>query len=758
MNIFNTNIKNSNDIKCHTLEVEESVILPMGSINGSFIGDNSITGAKLSPQLNNNQLQALSDLASYEKIFKLNPVSGAIVDTLTENQVIATKKFNSLIIEETNPELTFTATNDSSINMNSTNDDTINFKSAFQIKHSSANPTDLEFRNIASDYSFFKFNLSTNTFGMGINAATNLPFTILNLDADGRTIKLPNCNNTQQTILLNNLSNGDKGCMTFNTETNRLLFWDGNAFHQIGGSVGLGDHTYLDSEFTLAHVNDVTKKINFNLNAITTGTTRTITIPDKNINLDDFVTKDLNETISGRKTFVDNDVIIENNRLLKLRNDFTDSFHSISYQSAGVLEAICLAGSDSSVQTSISSGYFTSNNSSNAWNDKFSVRFSNNTEPKLFLNNQEIFTDYQTLHSNVINSSIRNLGLQNSSLDMNNNSINNISQLNNTTSTELSYLNNVTSDIQTQLNSKIEVNSTNTLTNKTIDFSANTLTNVLSTNTAQNITATKTLTEASLRIKTSSATTQDNLLSIENTNSNNIVGFQLTNTARTRGIFLNNSTNNPLTVYSTGLTQTHDFFDDSIDVKNASGFYSINGANVLTGSTLGSTVLNSSLTSVGTLSSLTMGGNINLSTNNLTNVGTINGLEANNLLTNSSSSTLTNKTIDSTNNTISNIALSNLSTNLADTINGKWTQSNSLFGMDTIGTMEEKLEIKSFGVLTVMEIREAFTDVPTEYRVSGTKVVGARQAHIPDTFVGNEAATINNILTALRNHGLIAPS
>lgn len=43
----------------------------------------------------------------------------------------------------------------------------------------------------------------------------------------------------------------------------------------------------------------------------------------------------------------------------------------------------------------------------------------------------------------------------------------------------------------------------------------------------------------------------------------------------------------------------------------------------------------------------------------------------------------------------------------------------------------------------------------TEYRVNGTKVVGARQPAITDATAGTEVATINAILAALRAHGLI---
>jgi hypothetical protein len=43
-----------------------------------------------------------------------------------------------------------------------------------------------------------------------------------------------------------------------------------------------------------------------------------------------------------------------------------------------------------------------------------------------------------------------------------------------------------------------------------------------------------------------------------------------------------------------------------------------------------------------------------------------------------------------------------------------------------------------------------------ELRINGTKVVGVQQSAIADSAGGDEQAKINAILTALRNHGLIA--
>ena len=64
---------------------------------------------------------------------------------------------------------------------------------------------------------------------------------------------------------------------------------------------------------------------------------------------------------------------------------------------------------------------------------------------------------------------------------------------------------------------------------------------------------------------------------------------------------------------------------DVVGDINTSTDYNIGGTQVLSSTTLGSGVVNSSLTSLGTLSSLTMGGALNLNSNNITNGGTISG-------------------------------------------------------------------------------------------------------------------------------------
>jgi len=55
----------------------------------------------------------------------------------------------------------------------------------------------------------------------------------------------------------------------------------------VSGGGGGGDGYFTDQEFLLSNAIDSTKKLNFNLSNITTSTTRTITVPDGNITLDD---------------------------------------------------------------------------------------------------------------------------------------------------------------------------------------------------------------------------------------------------------------------------------------------------------------------------------------------------------------------------------------------------------------------------------------------------------------------------------------
>ena len=69
------------------------------------------------------------------------------------------------------------------------------------------------------------------------------------------------------------------------------------------------------------------------------------------------------------------------------------------------------------------------------------------------------------------------------------------------------------------------------------------------------------------------------------------------------------------------LTTTGNISSLTGNINSVSGSYQIGGINVLTSNTLGSGIVNSSLTSVGTLTGLTMGGDINLNGNDLLNVG-----------------------------------------------------------------------------------------------------------------------------------------
>ena len=71
-----------------------------------------------------------------------------------------------------------------------------------------------------------------------------------------------------------------------------------------------------------------------------------------------------------------------------------------------------------------------------------------------------------------------------------------------------------------------------------------------------------------------------------------------------------------------GITNPTFELDVSGDI-NTTNEYLINGTSVLSSTTLGSGIVNSSLTNVGTLSSLTMGGDIDLNSNNINNINNV---------------------------------------------------------------------------------------------------------------------------------------
>ena len=73
---------------------------------------------------------------------------------------------------------------------------------------------------------------------------------------------------------------------------------------------------------------------------------------------------------------------------------------------------------------------------------------------------------------------------------------------------------------------------------------------------------------------------------------------------------------------NTGPGGTVDFNGD-INLLDLDPEYKVNGATVLTGTTLGSGVLNSSLTSVGTLTSLDLGGDVTMNSNNISGIGSL---------------------------------------------------------------------------------------------------------------------------------------
>jgi len=731
MVLIKKNLNNTRNLELDTLTVHEKLNLGDNTINGGAIEDNSLSGnklqdssiggVKLNPQLTSNQIQALSEL-TYDKIMKLNPVSGNIVDTLTEDQVVCKKKYNGIEIENVNPILTFTGAGSSRIEMNSVNDDTINFKNAYQIKHSASTPPYLEFINLTNNSTFWRYSKLTNTFGLGVGAEVDLPHTILNISSDGRCVQLPSCTTDQQTTLMYNLGLNDKGCFIFNNQTNKLLFWDGSLFHQIAGTVGLGDSNYLDNEFDIAHSADETKKLNFDLSAIATGTTRTITMPNKNINLTNMVSTDEAQIITGLKE-IRNNLVLENNKLLRLRNDDSVSFHSISYQTADGLEAICLSGSDSSILTSVSSGYFTNNNPVNAWNDKFSVRFSNNTNPKLFLNGSEIFTSHTTLGSGVIGSSLTSVGILDGltvsdDINLQTNNLLNVGSINGVPFTNL-----------------ITPDSTNTFTNKTISGSTNTISNIGDSSLSSGINANK------ISSGLVSNTVFDHLEGITGNIQQQLNGRVNTSTDQTiNGV---KTFQGSYTRFETATTNNYGF----ISIKNTAAppndAVSIEFENS-TGSNRGIVKLNGTDTLAWYRSGAVEGHlnkDVDLVDNGVYKIGGVNIKDI--------TETLTGKTISAAQNTISNLTFDTFGSALQTTINNKWTKNPELDGITKIKAGVNIIAFEDAFSDDMLEIRK------NEIRMDGNKVLGVRQSAIADAVGSDEVSKINAILAVMRSHGFI---
>ena len=78
-------------------------------------------------------------------------------------------------------------------------------------------------------------------------------------------------------------------------------------------------------------------------------------------------------------------------------------------------------------------------------------------------------------------------------------------------------------------------------------------------------------------------------------------------------------------------------------------------------------------------------------------------------------------------------------------------------GLTTLKAAVDNIIFRELFDIATFEIRPSYIDVKgTEVRVSETKVVGTQQSAIADSVVGDEVTKINEILAALRAHGIIA--
>lgn len=164
-----------------------------------------------------------------------------------------------------------------------------------------------------------------------------------------------------------------------------------------------------------------------------------------------------------------------------------------------------------------------------------------------------------------------------------------------------------------QMNDSLDVTATVT---------ANAFNGTISTNAQPNITSVGTL--DSLTLGGDIDLSNNNIISGNSITATTLVGTlsaaaqpNITSIGSAGGLSIGGNIDMGNNSLSNGATLTANFFD------SASNAYKASGTTVLTNDTLGSTVVNSSLTSVGTLTSLTLGGNIDLGTNSITNASSV---------------------------------------------------------------------------------------------------------------------------------------
>jgi len=114
-------------------------------------------------------------------------------------------------------------------------------------------------------------------------------------------------------------------------------------------------------------------------------------------------------TFTGVQT-INNNLIIRNNDIIRLRSDFLVSnpdIHCLSYLNG--FEGVCVATSDTVTPTSLSCGYFTGDNKVNGYVEKASFVFNNVADSAILkLNNKTMLTN-TNLGTSVINSSLQNI-------------------------------------------------------------------------------------------------------------------------------------------------------------------------------------------------------------------------------------------------------------------------------------------------------------------------------------------------------------
>lgn len=464
--LFKKNLKNSKDLEVDNLVINQT-------ISGSY----TIPPSQI-------QTSPPSSLTVNE-ISKLIGVQGSLVDSNTANQQIFAKKiFNESF------DLTKTS-GSSQILINNTNGAAVLNITGFEryvtigpnyfITTNQTNPESFRiYRN--PTVSFFDFNNISGCLSIGDNnGSSGLNYLQMNIGSENKTIKLPFMNNAQQSTYVAQLTGGSYGgSLFFNSQNNRLCFTDSNdILHQINGTTATSTSIInTDNEFVIGNSVDQTKAMKFDCSALTTATTRTITVPDENIIL---CSTNTSQTISGKK-YHTNYLNMELGQAIALRDNNDNFFlHNISYDGTRNFNIKFALPDEGSGYSGLEVGYHQTNIKTNPFIQKFAFLSDNNANNLTTVMNIDTINFLSKGTASLFN--VNNLNQLNIGTSPKIGSIRQDASQGNTTyitylptagNVELKNLEGVTSNVQTQLSDKVSLSVNETITSeKTFETAIN---------------------------------------------------------------------------------------------------------------------------------------------------------------------------------------------------------------------------------------------------------------------------------------------